>query len=300
MQSVKYAKVPRQMQNYVASLFCGTAVPGATKMPALPSQVWVCTFPAYWLPPHGYMPERLPLVGLMGPSMGAHSFLAEGAGEILGIAFRPLGWVELVRVPAQDLADRIVDATTLWPELSYRLLDQILRADSWEQKAAALLLFVTSLEKQTERSGEERLISTIDRWVASDQAISSLSAALGYSSRHVERITGRTHGASPSVLRVRERTLRAAALTTGAPRLSSQLWEPYADQSHGIRNFRRFVGTTPGRLVRRGKDLEILYSICTEERTGSQCRPLALNALGEGKPHTRTQDPSSVQLRSTL
>src|SRR5579875_939290 len=110
MQSLRYAEVPTSFQPYIASVFFGTAEPGPTPMPALPGQIWLCSFPAYWIPPGETQARRLPAVGVTGPTLRSHTFVAEQGGSICGIGFRPLGWVKLVRIPASELVHKILDA----------------------------------------------------------------------------------------------------------------------------------------------------------------------------------------------
>lgn len=278
MQSVEFARRPAEIRKYIASIFGGEVRAGVTGLPALPGQVWICTHPAYWVPHHGGPSEQLPIAGVMGPSTGAHKFVAGTPMRIYGVSFTALGWVELVRIPAASLANRIVDASAVWPKLIRPLVDAVLSARSWEEKAVHLADFVTDLVAQTKRSDEQLLLRAINQWVLSDQPPAVLSSMLGYSERQVERITARTHGGSPRFLRLRYRALRLANLLA-KPADSPIDYSAYSDQSHYTREFRRFVGSTPGAFARGDHGTEILRIICAEDRIGGESQPLGLFTL---------------------
>ena len=100
----------------------------------------------------------------------------------------------------------------------------------------------------------DRRVAVIDAWLLADGVadIDALAAALGLSRRALERLTRRTHGATPGRLAAKYRALRIAADLVAGQTVD---WRDaaaaagLADQSHLIREFRRFVGEIPGRFV---------------------------------------------------
>ncbi|HWL46755.1 MAG TPA: AraC family transcriptional regulator, partial [Sphingomonadaceae bacterium] len=92
-----------------------------------------------------------------------------------------------------------------------------------------------------------------DDWLTDEAnpAVDTLIERSGLSARHVERLAGRIYGAPPKLLARKYRALRAASLIgacDGAP--DERMDDVFYDQSHAIREFKRFVGFTPGQLRR--------------------------------------------------
>jgi methylphosphotriester-DNA--protein-cysteine methyltransferase len=67
--------------------------------------------------------------------------------------------------------------------------------------------------------------------------------------RSVERMTKHYYGLSPRMLARKYRAVRAAsALARGEGLDAAQLGDAFYDQSHLIREIKRFAGATPGQL----------------------------------------------------
>ena len=76
-----------------------------------------------------------------------------------------------------------------------------------------------------------------------------LIAELGVSARQVERLTKRIYGAPPKLLARKYRSLRAASLIgTSQLHWSEAAGDAFFDQSHFIRDFKRFTGLTPSQF----------------------------------------------------
>src|SRR3546814_9303468 len=79
--------------------------------------------------------------------------------------------------------------------------------------------------------------------------VPELVEATGMSIRSVERMTKHYYGLSPRMLARKYRAVRAAsALARGEGLDAAQLGDAFYDQSHLIREIKRFAGTTPGQL----------------------------------------------------
>src|SRR3546814_4409418 len=67
--------------------------------------------------------------------------------------------------------------------------------------------------------------------------------------RSVERMTKHYYGLSPRMLARKYRAVRtAAAIARGETRDADALGDAFYDQSHLIREIKRFTGATPGQL----------------------------------------------------
>ncbi len=275
MQTLEYFRVPRPLQPYIGMVYSGIAEPGPTRLPAMMAQLWICTFPVYWCPPRSLSVRQLPSITLMGSIMGTHTVHVHQPGRIFGIGLLPRGWAELVRVSAAELTNVAVDGASIWPDRSARLMEEIQAAGHWPAQAERLIQFVQELLQTTRSSDDAPLIEAIDNWLGRWRPVEELSHRLGYSSRQVERITARTHGGPPRLLAARQRALRSASLLARAPNEREKLWHEYADQSHFIREFQRFIGGTPSGF---GQDNAIGYSMFSKSWESDDEHPLAYGA----------------------
>ena len=94
---------------------------------------------------------------------------------------------------------------------------------------------------------------TVDRWLTDSVSpqVPDLVEATGMSIRSVERMTKHYYGLPPRMLARKYRAVRAAsALARGECLDAAQLGDAFYDQSHLIREMKRFAGATPGQLAR--------------------------------------------------
>lgn len=160
------------------------------------------------------------------------------------VEFRPGGLCAFTPVPQQELADQVLSLAIIAPELQQLVASCYFRAadlDDFVRSIDALLL------KQRTEAGA---ILPLLRHLSAAPALASapqLSAAAGYSTRHLSRLFREGVGLSMKsfsrVLRINAAVRRlpsAGSLT----RLAQDLG--YYDQSHFIHDFRAVCGLTPG------------------------------------------------------
>lgn len=241
---VTYRAVPPALAEWFATLHRGEFPAGVrVRMPALLGQVWLSTVPLWWVAPRRSSPVRMPTVAVIGPTTAAFEIILERPGHLLGCGLWPLGWAELVGRNAAALSDTAVDASEIWPEPSGTLA--IDGAAEREQGWLAIERFAAELGAQAVRTPDRARIAAIDAWLATGQDIGDLCTRLGRSPRQVARITCRTHGGPPRLIAAKWRTLRAAAELGLTDPVGAWWSDRFADQSHLIREFRRFIGETP-------------------------------------------------------
>ena len=93
---------------------------------------------------------------------------------------------------------------------------------------------------------------TVDQWLTESPSpqVPKLVEATGMSIRSVERMTKHYYGLSPRMLARKYRAVRAAsAIARGQTLDDAQLGDAFYDQSHLIREMKRFAGATPGQLA---------------------------------------------------
>jgi AraC-like DNA-binding protein len=189
-------------------------------------------------------------VHLLGPSTLATRFEARGPLLLFGISLHPAGWATLVRDDASLLANRGVNGIDRFGSLIEDMLDALRHAPD-TRAMVSIADMVMRVLKGRASEPPIHLTGIVDAWLtgATDPAVDHLIADLGISARQVERLTKRIYGAPPKLLARKYRALRAASLIgTSQLHWSDAAGDAYFDQSHFIRDFKRFTGLTPSQF----------------------------------------------------
>jgi AraC-like DNA-binding protein len=180
---------------------------------------------------------------------------AEGAADVVAVRFRPHGAYALFGCPQHVYADAIPDAEAL--EMPW-LTAAMRRAQEAESAQAA----IACLEEALLRRVPGRLrhdprvraaLAAIER-SEGDIRVETAAAHAGSGRRHLERLFREEVGIGPKVFARLVRFQAAAARVIGEPevplvRVSGE--SGYFDQSHMIRDFLAFAGSSPDELRRR-------------------------------------------------
>lgn len=192
-----------------------------------------------------------PRVSLIGPTFGAYSITMEPGFSMVCVGLLPQGWLALMGVSASEMRDAVTDGASVWGQPAVDLLcDALLESATPRRRMHCLEQFLVD-RMMPQNPGASDPITAIDAWLETspDLDLTALSQTLDVGPRHLRRLTQRTHGASPKTLAMKYRSLRAAATLALNAERSLDPVRPYADQSHMIRDFRRFVGWTPAAFV---------------------------------------------------
>lgn len=165
------------------------------------------------------------------------------------IYLTPLGAFRLLGVPDRELAAHVVDVDDVVPVFGQPLLDELWSTPSWKRRFDLIdrtildLLacapqpepFVMWMWQQIERSGGQ-------------SRIGDLVKQTGWSHRHV--ITGFTEqiGLTPKLASNVVRFERAVSALRSRPAAEVAAELGFADQSHLVREVKRFAGGTPSTL----------------------------------------------------
>jgi AraC-like DNA-binding protein len=193
-----------------------------------------------------------PSVALIGPTSAAFRVEMSADFEMACVGLLPEGWRACVGLPCGDLADAMIDAATVWPASAIAsLLDACIAARGFAERQAIVESFLLGAVRSRPDRDAGR-IGAIRQWLECPGAISldALPGHVGLCPRQVARLTLSAYGASPKTLAMKYRALRAAgALTVRGRAGLADATDSYADQSHLIRDFHRFIGWTPGRFL---------------------------------------------------
>lgn len=202
--------------------------------------------------------EPTPTFAVTGPTSRAAHFRI-GSGRSWGIGLLPQGWAALFSAEACDYADRIIDGFADPLFARFRPLASGLAACEGDYAAELAVIEAHMAQAFT---GAERLDPAIAKLQAAlvdpDMAtVSDLAEHLGMTVRSLERLSRRAFGFPPKLLIRRQRFLRCLARFMLDPSLTwlGTLDRRYHDQSHFVRDFRRFMGMNPSDYARCDKPI---------------------------------------------
>jgi AraC-like DNA-binding protein len=218
-----------------------------------------------------------PPVSLIGPTSSAFRIVLSEGFRMMAVGFLPVGWQALVRLPAFECVDRLLDGECLWgARATARIVERLHAAP---RDGSHLDRIEAFLADRVDGPSLHRLqqIVGIDQWLehALPLSLDDLCSNLDVGARHLRRLTLDCYGMSPKTLTMKYRALRAAASMSqrdfGEAITASR---SYADQSHMIRDFHRFVGWTPGAFTRERQNIAAATMI-GRRQAGAE-RPLVL------------------------
>ena len=184
----------------------------------------------------------------IGPTSHATHF-SLAPGRYWTVSLLPLGWAKFVGLPASDFADRweVIDRHS-----SFSAFAPLLGCDAADRPLPEVAARIDAhllamLDRPMRR--EEDILKAHDALLDSEiTTVSAFAERSGLGIRALERLSLSAFGFSPKLLLRRQRFLRSLARFMLDPSLewTETLDSQYVDQAHFIRDFRRFMDTTPG------------------------------------------------------
>jgi AraC-like DNA-binding protein len=187
---------------------------------------------------------------IIGPTSGSVRAIGNGPLRMYGFGLMPAGWATLMGAHADKLTDRAIDAADLFGDWIEDVVDAIGNAADTAERLVIGNNFVREILKKNEPA-PVWFTRTVDEWLTASPSpqVPELVEATGMSIRSVERMTKHYYGLSPRMLARKYRAVRAAsALARGEKLDDAELGDAFYDQSHLIREIKRFAGATPGQL----------------------------------------------------
>ncbi|WP_380873759.1 helix-turn-helix domain-containing protein [Sphingomonas sp. DBB INV C78] len=188
-----------------------------------------------------------PEVSLLGPTTAASRFDVTGPVLVFGVGILPTGWAALVEEDASLFSDSVVDAVDVFGGL----LEDALDAMRFDGRASRMIAVIDAVMRGLLADAVDApywFTRLTDHWLtdAPSPSIDALVSESGVSARQVERLARRIYGAPPKLLARKYRALRAAARFAAAGTgWAEAAGDAFYDQSHFIREFKRFTGHTP-------------------------------------------------------
>lgn len=191
---------------------------------------------------------KCPDAMVTGPTTSATRITAKGPLVVFGIGLLPAGWNAIIGGSAAEMTDLVEDARAVLGTFAEDLLDILRHSPSFDNMIGIADLSMRSLVQQPRDRPLEWFIHATNEWLMGDISpnVDTLIAETGLSGRQVERLTNRIYGAPPKLLARKYRALRiASSLSDEGVDWQDLMGDAFYDQSHFIREFKRFTGQTP-------------------------------------------------------
>jgi AraC-like DNA-binding protein len=184
------------------------------------------------------------------------------ATETIGIEFNPLGAYRFFHFNLYEIHNQIYPIGDLAGKAGKRLTEQINETATTEQKIAVLQQFL--LQQLTQQNEDPIFDYCVQKIISSKgkMAIKELEKKTGYSSRWLNMKFNDKIGVSPKNLSAIIRFKQYfQAFISGDEKsfFRNDFYELYYDQSHFIKDFKRFTGLAPTRFEKQINDFGESY-----------------------------------------
>ncbi len=173
--------------------------------------------------------------------------------EVFGAAITPLGWARMLKIPAVDLAQKIVRLEDNVQKPGISEIRGVFAAPTDEQRVAAADHLFATMDDADKRIDYD-FLSQVTAWITSPEPneLSDFLVRCPLSSRQVERLCKKYFGSGPKLLHRKFRALHSANRLTWQELTDWQdvATTVYSDQSHFIREFKQFNGRTPSEFIK--------------------------------------------------
>lgn len=199
-----------------------------------------------------------------GPNSRPLRVRVRGGFRVVGIAFCPAGWRALSDSAISCFTDRMVPLSDVAGARADQLLDDVaaISRDDEEGDAAVVAAIERHVTAWLDARGWPLPETAMHGFelVARNHStapVAEIGRSLGVSQRQLERMCHFAFGLSPKAVLRRSRFLDMAAAVRGLSQAGEDELAAlrFYDQSHLIREFRRFSGMTPGQFEKTSTPL---------------------------------------------
>ena len=207
---------------------------------------------------------------ILGPSVRNMSVHTPADGISLGFSVTPLGSARFLNQPISAVEGNIVDLAQLWPDASdiRSTIERLHDCDSVSQYLDTVLS-----AKMGPPSPDEMIIENLMGLLATDTdiGVAEISAALQCSLSKLRRISLVHFGFPLKIMLRRTRFMRSLADIYRQDRgnWARYIDESYHDQSHFIKDFRYFMGITPGEFIATPSPMTALSMLARSRALGA-------------------------------
>ncbi|WP_078381720.1 helix-turn-helix domain-containing protein [Sutcliffiella halmapala] len=179
----------------------------------------------------------------------------KGVSNLIGVRFYPNGLFPFLPIPISETINEVEPLSLLWGSFADEVFESLCSTDNIEEiftKLDYYLLYKLSPRKEA----NHQLVKTIirEQQIQPSIMISELASKFGYSERQLNRIFKDQTGISPKIIAQIYRFEKSSMFLFkhAINEDSNDLLDlGYYDQSHFIKEFKRFSGMTPEEYKRK-------------------------------------------------
>lgn len=178
-----------------------------------------------------------------------------GASNLIGIRFHPSGLFPFLQIPISETANEVEPLEMIWGSFADEIFESLSETGTIEDIFSKLDVFLHRKiipAKENQHSVIKKVIDEICFRQA--HSFSLIAEEMGYSERHLNRLFKDMTGISPKLMARIFRFEKASKQLfkgTDSGNAADFLELGYYDQSHFIREFKRFSGMTPGEYKKK-------------------------------------------------
>jgi AraC-like DNA-binding protein len=204
-------------------------------------------------------------------------------GAVFSVGILPTAAKRFFGVNAEKVADKTIPLADLVGGRANRFRTDLQEAPDFQSRVEITNAFLLRLLEETPPDpNHDALISILQSINHPDcTTVADMVDATGISQPRMARLTRASFGFTPKVLLQRQRFLRMARSMHGlTPSNWRDFMDPqYVDQSHMIRDFKRFIGLSPTR-----------YFALKRPFVQAARRQIIAKMMGEGADHFRMEE----------
>lgn len=251
---LRYVAPPEHLRRYIGSLYLFTVdCDGFADMTRadVPQLRWMVDGGGAYTFRNGIV-AATPEVCLLGPTLGATRFALHARTTVVGVSLLPAGWLAIHGDDASNVTDQLCDMGTVGGQAYVDCLERLRSAKDADEMVNAVWDFLGRRMKPLPESTWQ-FLTKVDAWLTGETSpqVGALIKESGLSARQVARLVKRLYGAPPKLLARKYRALRCSARIA----IDQEDWRTlcddgtFYDQSHFIREIKRFIGLTPHQLL---------------------------------------------------
>ena len=198
---------------------------------------------------------------VMGQRTKSFYIQPEGNVESFAICFYPFGFSSFVQEPLEDMVDKELSLASLFGETtSTELENRIVEAQTTEERIQIIEAFLFA---QLDKNGvlDSLITRTVDTLMETNgsSTIASILREDSSQRRQLERKFKKYVGISPKRLGriIRLQTALKLILSEDQHLTEIAYESDYFDQSHFIKDFKEFIGSTPKQMLKEEKNMKL-------------------------------------------